>query len=84
MPYACLFQGGETLTSIAVGSMADGVVTKKDLQFLYFAINAAAPVAMDGGAALKAAILASLAGGGWSSNPGDGQCASGVVSVQRL
>ncbi len=84
MPYACLWQGGETLSSMAIGSNTDGIVTKKDLQFLYFAINAAAPVPNDGGAALKAAILATLAGGGWSSNPGDGQAASSVVSVQRL
>ncbi len=62
---------------------ADKVVTAKDLQFLYFAINAAAPLSNDGGAQLKAQILSALAAGGWSSNPGDAQLGSSRVSAVR-
>ena len=31
MPYACLFQGGETLTSLEVGLSPDNVATKQDI-----------------------------------------------------
>lgn len=43
-PYACLFQGGETLTSYSVGSSPDNVITKTDFTALITALtNATAP-----------------------------------------
>jgi hypothetical protein len=71
-------------SGIKLGKGDDAVVTKKDLQALYFAINSAAVVAMDGGASFKAAILATLAGAGWSSDPGDGQLGSSKIKAARL
>lgn len=40
-PYAALFQGGETLLALTVGSGADAVVTKADLTALIATISAA-------------------------------------------
>jgi hypothetical protein len=61
----------------------DPVVTKKDLQMLYAAINGAAPVANDGGAALKTAILTALGIAGWSSTTGITVLGSTVVKARR-
>ena len=77
------------LTQVGVGADAsdlasDAVVTKKDLQALYFAINSSGITPMDGGATLKAAILAALGAAGWSSGPPDGQLGSSVVTAKRV
>jgi hypothetical protein len=58
LPYACLFNGGESITEIDIGSSPDNVVTKSDIDAIKAAISGAAVVAQDGGAALKANILA--------------------------
>jgi hypothetical protein len=55
---------------------SDGIVTKKDLGVLFNAISSAAVVAQDGGASLKAAIIAFLASAGWATAAPDGQCGS--------
>jgi hypothetical protein len=83
-PVAKLWESGASITSMEIGSAADGVMTKQDGQALFNAISNAAVVAMDGGAAFKANILAALGTAGWSSMPGVTQLASTVVKVQRL
>jgi hypothetical protein len=73
-----------TPTGINLGTgTTDAVVTKKDLQSLYFAINAAACVANDGGAAFKAALLAGLDTAGWTTGTTDGQLGSATTKAKR-
>ena len=73
-----------TSSEVQLGSGgSDPVVTKKDLQSLYFAINAAAPVANDGGAAFKAALLTGLGTAGWTTGTTDGQLGSSVIKAKR-
>jgi hypothetical protein len=59
------------------------VLTKKDAQSLYFAINAAACVANDGGAAFKAALLTGLATAGWTTGTTDAQLGSRTTKSVR-
>jgi hypothetical protein len=65
------------------GTSPDAVVTKKDLQSLYFAINAAACTPNDGGAAFKTALLVGLGTAGWTTGTTDGQLGSTVVKAKR-
>lgn len=50
MPYAGLWQGGETLLSYAIGSAADNVITKQDFAALISAISAATYIPYPSGA----------------------------------
>jgi hypothetical protein len=85
LPFAGLFQGGETLTSYVIGSNADAFVTKKDLQFLLTCLtNAGVTAGPSPGGLLAAPLLSALAAGGWSEDPGDMQLGSAVASVQRI
>src|SRR5205823_11512823 len=68
-----IWGAGATLVSLAVGSSPDAVVTKADIAAIKAAISGAAVVSQDGGAALKANILAA-----WPTSVG-----SSAVSVQR-
>jgi hypothetical protein len=61
----------------------DPVVTKKDLQVLFAAISGAAVVPNDGGASLKAAILAALTTAGWTTGSGDGHLGSTKAGAGR-
>ena len=77
-------QIGITSSGIELGrGTTDKVVTKKDLQSLYFAINAAACVANDGGAAFKAALLTGLGSAGWTTGTTDGQLGSATTKAKR-
>lgn len=49
-PYACLWGGGETLTSLSIGSAADAVLTKADMTALISAITTMANSGNGGGA----------------------------------
>jgi hypothetical protein len=81
-PYCGLWEGGESPQSIQLAGN-DGVATKKDLQVLYNAINSAAVAANDGGAALKANIIAFLGTALWSSGATDGHFCSSIVGAGR-
>ncbi len=73
-----------TSTGLELGTTnPDGVATKTDLGFLYFAISNATIGVNDSGLAFKNSLLAALALGGWSSNPGDSQCGSNTTKAQR-
>jgi hypothetical protein len=65
------------------GASGDLVVTKKDLQSLYFAINAAVPIANDGGANLKTTLLSGLTTAGWTTGTTDGVLGSTIVRAKR-
>jgi phage gp45-like len=67
----------------ASGVGADEVVTKRDLQILYAAINVATTMPGDGGASLKSAILTVLGAAGWSSNTIDGHFGASRVKASR-
>lgn len=71
------------LVHLAGESGSDGVATKKDLQFLLAAITNAPCTPNDGGAAFKAALIASLQGGGWTDAVTDGHFCSSKVKAQR-
>jgi hypothetical protein len=47
-PYTCLFNGGESLISVAIGSAADGVITKQDFTALLNQIASATYVLATG------------------------------------
>lgn len=64
-------------------SGAEGILTRKDGQVLYAAINAAVPTPQDGGAALKAAILSALGAAGWGGGTGDGHLGSSTIRASR-
>ena len=72
-PCACLFNGGETLTAVTLGSSAESVVTKSDIDAIKLAISSAAVTPNDGGATLKANIIAA-----WPAAVG-----SQTIKVQR-
>lgn len=73
-PYcAPMFDLGASLTSLAIGSSPDNVVTKTDIDNIKTTISGAAVVAQDGGAAFKANILSA-----WPASVG-----SQAVKVQR-
>lgn len=61
----------------------EGVMTKKDGQALYFAINGAGVTPNDGGASFKAALLVGLTSAGWSTGTTDGQLASAKIKAVR-
>lgn len=85
-PYACLWEGGETVTSMTIGGTnGDAVATKKDLQALHYAIFSAGVTAMDGGATFKANIIAALTTAGWPTAAATGPVgqASSIVKAAR-
>lgn len=74
------FKAGE----INLGENAqEPVLTKKDAQALYFAINAAGVTPTDGGAAFKAALLSGLAAAGWTTGATDAQLGSRTTKSVR-
>jgi hypothetical protein len=48
-PYACLFEGTETLTALVIGALADNVATKTDLGNIVAAISTMASTGNSGG-----------------------------------
>jgi hypothetical protein len=70
-------------TKARYGEAAEPVATRRDLQVLFGAIQAATVVPHDGGASLKSALLTALAAAGWSPATADGHAGSTTFEVSR-
>ncbi len=72
-----------TASGVEACGGTDPVLTKKDAQALYAAINGATVVANDGGASLKSTLLTALGTAGWSTGVTDGQLGSSKLKAGR-
>ncbi len=66
LPYACLFDGGATLTTLEIAG-TDKVLTATDFQTFLKAWSDATIVANDGGASMRTTTLAALTAASWSA-----------------
>jgi hypothetical protein len=64
LPFACLFDGGATLTTLEIAGN-DKVLTATDFQTFLKAWNDAVVIANDGGASMRASTLTALAAASW-------------------
>jgi hypothetical protein len=82
-PYACLFDGGETLTSLELGG-DDNVLTRSDFATFLYAWQNAAVGTNDGGALMRANTLALLATApGWTPGSFVEHCGSNIIKAGR-